>query len=127
MGWTYFGQKSYDSALAIFEKALAFRIQQGTPNNIRIAKWSIARTNRALGKLDDALKTQLALDREWAEAGAPDGHVFEELAEIYLAKGSAETAKPWFAKAHEVLSKDPWLGRDEPQRLARLKELGGIK
>lgn len=41
--------------------------------------------------------------------------------------GDAETAKPRFARAYVALAKDQWLSRDEPQRLARLKELGGIK
>lgn len=127
MGWTYFGQKSYDSALTIFEKALAFRIQQGKPGNIRIAKWCIAKTHRMLGKLDSALATQIVLEKEYAEAGEPDGYVYEELGELYLAKGDSAAAAPWFAKAFESLSKDQWLSRDEPERLARMKELGGVK
>ncbi len=127
MGWTYFGQKSYDSALTIFEKALAFRLQQGKPNTIRIAKWCIAKTDRMLGKLDSALATQIVLEKEYAEAGEPDGYVFEELGELYLAKGDSAKAGLWFARAYESLAKDQWLVRDEPERLARMKELGGVK
>lgn len=127
MGWTYFEKKKYDSALAVFEKALAFRIEQGKQNNVRIAKWCIAKTYRMLGRLEEALTIQRLLDKEYAEAGEPEGYVFEELAEVYLAKGDSAQAKPWFAKAYELLSKDQWLSRDEPERLARMKELGGVK
>ncbi|MGA2229888.1 MAG: hypothetical protein ABSH22_03090 [Tepidisphaeraceae bacterium] len=38
----------------------------------------------------------------------------------------AEEAGPFFARAYEVLSKDPWLSRDERARLQRIKELGGF-
>jgi tetratricopeptide (TPR) repeat protein len=127
MGWTLFEQKAYDSALDLFTRGVTFRKEHGQPGPLRIAKWCVAKTYRMLGHFDEALDIQLALETEWAEVGAPDGYVFEELAEIYLVKGDAETAKPWFAKAYEALSKDQWLSRDEPERLARLKELGGIK
>jgi tetratricopeptide (TPR) repeat protein len=126
MGWTHFEKKAYDSALALFEKALPLRIARGQVSNIRFAKWCIAKTQRMLGRFDEALATQIALDKEWAEAGEPDGYVFEELGEIYLAKGDSAQAKPWFAKAYEFLSKDQWLSRDEPERLARMKQLGGL-
>jgi len=35
-------------------------------------------------------------------------------------------AAPHFARAWELLHNDPWLSRDEPERLARLKRLGGV-
>jgi hypothetical protein len=35
-------------------------------------------------------------------------------------------ALPYFAQAYEVLSLDQWLDRNEPESIARLKELGEI-
>jgi len=35
----------------------------------------------------------------------------------------AEEARPYFAKAHEVLLQDEWLRDKEPERLARLRGL----
>ena len=55
----------------------------------------------------------------------PDGYVFEELAECHLALGRKEEAKPFFDRAYDLLSKDPWLAENEQKRLERLKELAG--
>jgi len=33
-------------------------------------------------------------------------------------------ARPYFSKAYEILAQDAWLPEQEPDRLARLKELG---
>lgn len=124
-GWTYFEQKQYDSAQALFEKALTFRTEQGKPGPIRIAKWCVARGYRALGRFEDALAMQQALEKEYRESGEDqDGYVFEELGECLLELKRPAEARPWFAKAYEYLSKDQWLARDEPARLERLKSLG---
>ena len=50
----------------------------------------------------------------------------EEIAECLLALGRADEAQPYFAKAHEALSKDAGLVDNEPKRIERLAELGGI-
>ena len=60
---------------------------------------------------------------ELEAAGLRDGFVFEELAECCLLLGRGDEARKHFAAAYVELSQDPWLTRDEPQRLARLKEL----
>lgn len=125
MGWTYFDMKEYQQALTIFEKALAFREKQGDPENIRIAKWCIAKMYRMLDKPDKALEMQQALLKEREAAGAEDdGYVFEEIAECYEAMGRHADARPWFARAYANLSQDPWLQENEAERLERLKRLG---
>jgi hypothetical protein len=83
----------------------------------------VARTLRSLGRTEEALQRQRALQSELAEAGAEDGYCHEELGESLLALGRAEEAKPHFAEAHRLLSKDPWLTDTEPNRLERLKSL----
>ena len=68
---------------------------------------------------------QRELAAENAKAGEEDGYVYEELAEIALARGDRAAAAPWAAKAHALLREDAWLAATEPARLKRLAALGG--
>ena len=127
LGWTYHDMKEYPKALTMFERALAEqKATGGSDDNVRIARWAIARCQRSLGRYDEALKEQEALAAEYAKAGQPDGYVFEELGELYLAKQKPAEAKPYFAKAYTELVKDPFLRYNETARLERLRELGGV-
>ncbi len=127
IGWTYFDMQKYDSALTLFEKALAFRAEHGQPEQIRIAKWSVAKARRFLGQVDEALRLQRELEKEWAQSGEEqDGYVFEELAECLLIKNDP-AAESYFALAYRYLSRDSWLAENEPERLKRLKELGKVE
>ncbi|HUH94364.1 MAG TPA: tetratricopeptide repeat protein [Casimicrobiaceae bacterium] len=125
IGWTYHERGDYAAALAYFEKALPAWQARGGPEEVRIAYWSIARAYRSLGRLDDALAIQLRLAREADAAGQPDGDVYEELAEILLAKGEPDAARANFARAYALLSADKGLQAEAAERLARLKRLGG--
>jgi hypothetical protein len=89
----------------------------------RIARWTVARGLRSLGRLDEAEAIQRKLADELAEAHAPDGYVFEELAEIAVARGDRAAAQPWAAKALAILGEDPDLRANDAARLARLAEL----
>jgi tetratricopeptide (TPR) repeat protein len=77
----------YEEALAQFEQALALRKAGTDAGATRIAQWMVAWTLRSLGRLDEALRLQLQLEREWDAAGKPDPYVFEELELLYRAKG----------------------------------------
>ena len=123
IGWTYHDAKQYDEALAIFEKALRFRVQQGEQSSIRIAKWCVARTLRSLGRIQEALDQQLALLKEHKTAGSSDGYVDEEIGECLLSLGRIDESHPYFAQAYDELSKDAWLVANETARLERLKNL----
>lgn len=125
IGWTYHDTKRYEQALEIFQKALAFREKKAEAGPIRIAKWCVGRTLRSLARHDQALKIQRALEKELASIDEKDGYVFEELGELLLVAEAKEEAKTYFARAYDELSKDLWLKDNEPERLARLKELGG--
>ncbi len=127
LGWTYHDRGDYATALAYFEKSLPAWRTRGGADKVRIAYWSIARAYRSLGRLDDALAIQIRLAREAADAGAPDGYVYEELGELMLAKGDAAAARPNFARAYELLERDKGLQAEAPERLARLKRLGGVE
>ncbi len=127
LGWTYHQSGAYQRALALFEKALAFRREHGTPEQIRVARWCVARTHRSLGRVREALAEQEALASDLEAAGAEDGYVEEELGECLTALGRPSEATPHFAKAYAVLSQDPWFREGEPGRLARMQELGGVR
>jgi len=122
-GWTHFERKEYAEALALFERDVALRGEWNQIGPQRIARWSRAKTLRMLGRVEEALEAQRALAKEWDDAGEPDGYVDEEMGECLLALGRSAEARPWFAKAHERLSRDEWLARNEPARLARLAAL----
>ena len=125
MAWSYHDMKQYEKALPLFERAVEERKENSKPIDIREARWAVARCLRSLGRYDEALKEQLALEAEGAKANEPDGYVWEELGELYYAKGQKEEAKPWFAKAYKELVSDPYIRNNEAPRLARLKELSG--
>lgn len=126
MGWTYHDAGDYESALEIFQKAESFFRAKGNVDKLRIAVWTVARCLRSLNRLDEALSKQLALYGEIESTGEVDGFVYEEIGECLLALQRGEEAKPYFAKAFEVLSKDEWLVENEPDRIMRLKQLGGV-
>ncbi len=107
----------------MFEKALELHLTQKSAANIRIAKWSVARTQRSLKLWDEALKAQLELEKELEAAKETDGFVFEELAELYELKGETVKAKKYFGLAYDELSKDEWFKANESVRLERLKQL----
>jgi tetratricopeptide (TPR) repeat protein len=125
-GWTYHDMERYDRALKLFEKALDFRESQGNQTTIRIARWCIARCYRSVERIDEALALQQALAEEYAATGDKDGYVQEELGECLLLLEREEEARPHFARAYAILSQDPWLQANEPERLQRLKQLSGL-
>ena len=69
----------YDEALGVFQRALGAYEERGDPRTIRIARWMIGNTLRLMGRHDEALAIQLALQRELKAAGEADPYVDEEL------------------------------------------------
>jgi len=126
IGWTYHDRGDYATALEHWQKELAAREAGGDRGKIRIAKWTVARGLRSLGRLDDAEKIQRELVAEYDRDGTPDGFVYEELAEIALARNDVKAAKVWAAKAYASLKSDIWLAANEKARLERLARIGGV-
>ena len=61
-----------------------------------------------------------------AAAGEPEsGFVAEEMGECLRDLGRSEEARPYFARAAGLLGADAWLAEHEPDRIARLRRLGG--
>ena len=124
IGWTYHDVGEYAQALATFQRATAARRAEGDPSLIRIAVWAEARTLRSLGRVEEALALQQELLREFDGVDEQDGYVYEEIAECLAALGRDDEARPYFARAYEALSRDPWLAESEPAHLDRLRDLG---
>ena len=128
-GWTYHDLGKYEQALDMFEKALSWEQENRKDEwRILIARWTIARTYRSLGRITEALAIQRALEAEISEKGLEqDGYVFEELAECLLQLGETAEAGNYFKRAYELLSQDEWFVANKPDRLTRMKELGGVE
>ncbi|MXW05970.1 MAG: tetratricopeptide repeat protein [Gemmatimonadetes bacterium] len=124
IGWTHHDAGEYDKALELFEKGLAWRTERDNQQATRIAKWTVGRAKRSLGRIEEALAMQQSLLEEHEAAGTSDGYVFEEIAECLIALGRPDEARPYFGRAYQELSKDGWLTDNESERLARLKRLG---
>ncbi len=130
LGWGYFDLGQFELALSIFLRALKWRqdmaakLGKETTPEVFIAKWTVARTLRALNRIDQAITIQVGLMEEMVNGEAPDGYVYEELGELYLAKGE-ELHKMYFQFAYNELSKDSWMAANETARLNRMKELAG--
>jgi len=122
--WDLHDMGRYAEALPLFREALAAWRERGRPAQVRFAEYGVGRCLRLLNQPQEALAIQRRLEAEYAAAGEPSGYVFEELAELLAAAGNANEAKPYFRLAAEELSKDAWLTKNEPQRLARLRERG---
>jgi tetratricopeptide (TPR) repeat protein len=128
LGWTYADLKRYDDALKLFEKDIRYRTEKNAKGEAGIARWSAAKMMRMLGRVDEALRIQQELLQEPDRKGNDaEGYSHEEIAECLLLLGRQNEAKPHFARAWELLRNDPWLKQDEPQRLERLKQMGGLK
>jgi len=126
IGWARFDAGDLDGALAAFETALAARRERGQAKETRIAEWCVARCIRALGRPAGALAVQRRLVVEAAAAGEPEsGFRAEEIGECLLDLSRAEEARPYLTRAAELLGADDWLVEHEPERIARLRRLGG--
>ena len=124
-GWSYHGMGDFESALKIFQKAESYFGELRRADRLRIAKWTVARCLRSMNRIDDALSKQMALKAEFDSIGESDGYVDEEIGECLLLLKRESEAKPYFAKAYELLSQDEWMMANEPERIKRMKELGG--
>jgi tetratricopeptide (TPR) repeat protein len=118
IGWEFHEQKRFDEALDMHRKCLDWYADRAAGSRGHsIARWSVAKQLRMLGRLDEALEIQRELEKD-----RPDGFVHEELAEVLHAMGKADEARPYFKKAHEELSAIGWVAEDTVriERLAKL-------
>lgn len=126
MGWTYHDAGEYEQALAMFQQSLVAWQADEQTELVPIAQWAVARALRSLGNVQEALTRQMALLEEFEGSGRSDGFVQEEIGECLLLLEREEDARPHFARAWALLSRDIWLAAAEPERLARLHVLGAV-
>ena len=126
LGWTYHDLEQFRHALNLFQRGLRMREEQGQAPQIRIARWTVARALRSVGRVGEALAMQQALLEEHAAAGSSDAYVEEEIGECLLALGRVAASRPHFARAYAALKDDPWLRDGEPERLARMARLAEV-
>jgi tetratricopeptide (TPR) repeat protein len=121
IGWDYHAQGKFAEALAVHEKGREWQAanRPGSQGEF-IARWSVARQLRALGRTDEALATQ----RQLLAENDQDGFVHEELGECLLLLRREEEAKPHFRRAHDLLSGIAWVAEDKA-RIERLRRFGG--
>lgn len=93
VGYALHQLSRYDEALGQFRQALAIRERGTNADATRIARWMVAWTLRSLGRDDEALQIQLALEQDADAAGKPDPYVLEELEALYRAKGDLPRAQ----------------------------------
>lgn len=123
--WDLHDMGCFAEALPLFEEALAEWVARGKHKQILVAKWSVARCLRSLGRYDKALTILRELDAEHTAMDSVDGYVFEEIAENLAALGKLDEAKPYFGRAFDELSKDDWFVKNEASRLAKLASRAG--
>lgn len=122
--WTLHDSGDPEAALDLFERALAERRHAGDEERSLIARWSVARCLRTLGRFDEALAIQRDVASDRAAAGLPpDGFVHEELGELLLELGEPEAAREEFVRALPLLREIRWLVESEPGRIERLENL----
>ena len=80
-------------SLAAFEEALLAYEAAGRAATVRVARWQVANVMRLLGRHDEALALQLALERDNDAAATPDRYVYDELALLSAARGDTARAQ----------------------------------
>jgi tetratricopeptide (TPR) repeat protein len=120
LGWARFEAGEYAEALALFGEAVDERVRQGKPRQIGVARWAVARTLRALGRIEEALAAQNDLVLWLAAAQMTDSYVEEEIGECLAALGRSDEAAGHFQSAAQLLSGGGPGETADPERLARL-------
>lgn len=92
LGYDLVEVERFDEALPMFRRLSSIHAAAHAVERDREARAMVAHVLRRLGRLDEALALLLALEREWEAVALPQGDVFDELAEVYAAKGDAVRA-----------------------------------
>ena len=119
LGEAYLLLKEYENALDSFRKMADLEVTAGREPEMMTTK-DIAKCTRLAGRPEEALKIIDPIHSKLA--GESNGFASEELAECLLALGREDEARPHFAKAHELLSKIPWMAK-QTEHMERMKRL----
>jgi tetratricopeptide (TPR) repeat protein len=128
LGWELYEAGEFARAQDAFERALAARERE--PENreaIEIARYSVAKTLRALGRPAEAAAL-LEQAVAWADGeGKPDGWFHEELAESYAALARADEAAEQARRALALLPDADSSFEREGGRANRLRDLAASR
>jgi tetratricopeptide (TPR) repeat protein len=119
LGESYGKAGDYAKALDAFEKLAAIN-----DNDLYTMK-DQARMLRLLGRVDRAMEIIRPIHERHESEGKRDGWISEEYAECLLAAGRDDEATPHFKIAYALLKDDPWVMKNEPAKLERLRRLTG--
>lgn len=97
IGWAHYDKGEFKEALAVFERDVKWFDERKRAEPARIARYSVGKTLRALGRYEEALKLQQSL--------VTDGYVEEEIGECLLALKRPAEAAPHLARSKELLSR----------------------
>ncbi len=122
LGWSRYDAGDAAGALEAFELALAAREQDDSrPHEIEIARYTVGKALRSLGRVDEAAAAHEQCVAWADEAGVDDTYFHEELAEDYAALGREAEAQEQARAALAVAAED-----DSP-RVRRLRELADAR
>jgi len=122
LGWARFEAGEVGLALELFTEAVAERERHGKARELGVARWSVARTLRELGRVEEALAAQVELAHWMTANDLSDSYVEEEIGECLVALGRSEEAAGHFATAARLLEVGGPGESADPQRLAALRE-----
>lgn len=91
--WDLHDMGRANEALPAFEQALEAWRDLGKPAQIHIARWSIARCLRSLGRHAEAVSILRELEAESEAGHSPDPFVYDELAENFVELGDTDAAQ----------------------------------
>ena len=127
LGWKFYDMRQYETCLETFQKASSHLKIHGSVREVFVAKWSIGKLLRTMGRTEEALTIQNALLAELGIGGTRDGRLYEELAECLHTLRRSTEAQLYFELAYRELSTDTWMTDNQPVTLKRLKDLGKVK
>lgn len=117
----YEALQDYELAVSHVQQCLAVAADLDWSERALGAQCFLARLQRLQGSVSAALASLEELLNE----ESPSGYVFEEVGECLLRCGREEEAPPFFRRAFELLSRDPWFPPSEQDRLKRIERLSG--
>lgn len=127
LGWKLHDLRQYESSLTVFQRAMSHLKAHGSEREVFVAKWSVGKVLRDLGRVEEALAIQKALLAELGVGGKRDGRLYEEIAECLQALKRSSEAQLYFELAYRELSDDEWVSDNQPLKLKRMKDLGKVK
>ena len=122
IGESYLRLKEYDNAYKYFHLLAELQKEQSGESDIYTLK-DEAKALTLGGKPQEALVILEPVSKKLTESNEENGWIENEVAEALYALNRKGKAQPHFKKAYELLSKDDYCIKYEPERLEHLKTM----